>query len=95
MSAARECRAAARTAASTMRQPVRRRILDTLLTSGPLTADEIATAAGIDVLNVRPRVCELSGWGILAETGEKRPARCGRGRLQAVYRLEMKTWGDE
>jgi predicted ArsR family transcriptional regulator len=57
---------------------LRQMCLDTLRTSGPLTADEIAARLGIDRLSIRPRLSELSSLGQAKDSGVRRSNASGK-----------------
>lgn len=68
-----EAAASMEKAAPVLRDKCRRALL-----FGPATADEVATRLGLSVLAVRPRFTELQRFGVIAETGERRPNESGR-----------------
>lgn len=49
------------------------------------TADEIAASLGVPPRNIRPRIVELSTYGIIAPTGGSRPS--AKGQPQRIYML--------
>lgn len=62
----------------------------TALANGPLTPDECAARLGIDKLSIRPRFSELSNFGKIIDTGERR-LNSSSGKRAIVWRLEAQT----
>lgn len=68
---------------------LRQMCLDALSTYGPLTADECASRLGIDKLSIRPRFSELSNFGKIIDTDERRLNSSGKRAI--VWRLKAQT----
>jgi hypothetical protein len=55
----------------------------------PSTPDEVATALGVSILSIRPRISELSNKGLIADSGARRENRSGKKAI--VWRRVKKT----
>jgi predicted ArsR family transcriptional regulator len=64
-------RRAPRSVALSKAERTRRAILDLVLGSRPMTADELADRLDLSILYVRPRVSELVTRGDLASSGQR------------------------
>lgn len=65
-------------------------VLKKLREHGPQTAHELATACGVGVEALRPRLTELHQAGEIVP-GARRPGTNGRGRRQAVWQIILES----
>ncbi len=70
----------------------RAQVYATLVASGPLTAEQICDALGIDGSSTRPRLVELRREGQVVDTGQRRRTRSGRWAVVWAARDEDMAW---
>lgn len=56
-------------------------ILDHLALVGDASASETALAFGMDKLSIRPRMTELRKWGLIRDSGKRRPNSWGNNEI--------------
>jgi hypothetical protein len=59
-------------------EALRERVMDVLDRLGPMTADQVALALGVDRLAIRPRCTELHLQGKVEDSGARRPNVSGK-----------------
>lgn len=82
---ARDTARAAADATAPKAPRLRQLCIETLRSSGNLTADECAQRLGVDKLSIRPRFSELATLGQIVDTSERH--RNSSGKSAIVWRL--------
>lgn len=70
---------------------LRQSVFEGLIKHGPCTTRELAKAMELDILTVRPRVCELVHLGVVELAAEHREHRAHEGRYRALTLAEAEV----